>query len=325
MSDFLENLVARSLSDARTVRPQVLSIFEPPPANSGAIFRGSTAPEQPIVEHEMENPTAERLGQLQSLWRGTVEQGAMAVDPLLPHSAPSEKTQGRVAGDPITVTPPSHAEPLPSGRSETLPGAVTRKRAGVARVTIDEISGLKPANANDSLDEGAPAHSVRATRPEPRLRTDEPAKSPPTRPFANLFTPVKPEGKRSDPRPAVIEKEITGTIIREHHVHDEPAPARETQTAQLRPASGTRIVPAQQPKALSFAPIVPASIIVSPRVLPTPPHDEDATEAPPVHVTIGRVEVRATLPPPVPSPPQAASAPVMSLDEYLRQRAAGGR
>jgi hypothetical protein len=358
VSNFLENLVARSLSRIETVRPQVISIFEPPPVNGGAIFRGSAAPELPIVKHEVENPTAERLGQLQSLWRGTVEQDVMAVDPLLPqgpavtrtesprlrpvvddNGAPSEKTQGRVAGDPIAVKQFSLAQPSPSAPAETLPGAVTRKLAGVAPLIIDEVPGSKPPNANDRLDESAPVHFVGATRPEPpsvalgdpehpmreigaaplastqakHIRTEQPVKSPGPAPVASLSTPVKPVGKRSDAPPAVIEKGITKTIVREPHMHDEPAPGSEAHTGQLQPASAT-----------PTAPIVPASIIASPRVLPSP-NKQITTEAQSIHVTIGRVEVRATIPPPVRSRPQTAPAPVMSLDEYLRQRAAGDR
>jgi hypothetical protein len=41
-------------------------------------------------------------------------------------------------------------------------------------------------------------------------------------------------------------------------------------------------------------------------------------------VTIGRVEVRANLPA-APSKAPRASAPVLNLDEYLRQRAKGNR
>jgi hypothetical protein len=47
--------------------------------------------------------------------------------------------------------------------------------------------------------------------------------------------------------------------------------------------------------------------------------------SPTIHVTIGRVEVRAATP--VTSAPckPAAQSPVMSLEDYMRQRADGGR
>ncbi len=51
---------------------------------------------------------------------------------------------------------------------------------------------------------------------------------------------------------------------------------------------------------------------------------ESSAPAPTIQVTIGRIEVRAT-PPPTARPQTQRSAPsVMSLEEYLNQRAKGG-
>lgn len=51
---------------------------------------------------------------------------------------------------------------------------------------------------------------------------------------------------------------------------------------------------------------------------------QPAQPVPTIQVTIGRVEVRATLPPSVPSTPRQTPAPaVKSLDDYLRQREEG--
>jgi hypothetical protein len=46
---------------------------------------------------------------------------------------------------------------------------------------------------------------------------------------------------------------------------------------------------------------------------------------PTIHVTIGRVEVRATPPPSPLKKEQPNRTPVMSLDEYLHQRAQESR
>ncbi|MBX9581698.1 MAG: hypothetical protein K2X87_15455, partial [Gemmataceae bacterium] len=58
----------------------------------------------------------------------------------------------------------------------------------------------------------------------------------------------------------------------------------------------------------------------APRVEPQP-------EGPPVvRVTIGRVEVRANFPsPPAGRPPAGRPAPRLSLEDYLKGRAGGGR
>jgi hypothetical protein len=48
-------------------------------------------------------------------------------------------------------------------------------------------------------------------------------------------------------------------------------------------------------------------------------------EPPAIHVTIGRVEVRAMMPAAQVKPPPERSAPKMSLDDYLRSRNGGQR
>ena len=58
-----------------------------------------------------------------------------------------------------------------------------------------------------------------------------------------------------------------------------------------------------------------------PKVVQVGP-DEVAESAPIINVTIGRIEVRATNAPPAPR--RQSAAPLMSLDDYLRQRAGGG-
>jgi hypothetical protein len=66
--------------------------------------------------------------------------------------------------------------------------------------------------------------------------------------------------------------------------------------------------------------------------VPRPPLDappvrpDDASAEPVVRITIGRVEVRAVLPPPVPRPRREPPAPkTLSLDEYLDRRHGGKR
>jgi hypothetical protein len=79
----------------------------------------------------------------------------------------------------------------------------------------------------------------------------------------------------------------------------------------------------------------PTLVVVRPQVTPAPragPEAWSAPEAvgkqepaPTIQVTIGRIEIRAT-PPPASTPKRERSKPpVMSLDEYLRQRNQGGQ
>ena len=77
----------------------------------------------------------------------------------------------------------------------------------------------------------------------------------------------------------------------------------------------------------------PGPLVAQPRVASLPEHKRrqredmlcsDPEPAPAVHVAIGRVEVRATMPAQSSAKPRSALK-AMSLDEYLRQRSGGGR
>lgn len=78
------------------------------------------------------------------------------------------------------------------------------------------------------------------------------------------------------------------------------------------------------------APLVPSRLRLAeaaPPVRPRGPEQAVAAVEAPVSVTIGRVEIRATIrapQPPAPVRPAAAAADALSLDAYLRRRDGGG-
>jgi hypothetical protein len=73
---------------------------------------------------------------------------------------------------------------------------------------------------------------------------------------------------------------------------------------------------------------VAASVPSAARV-PVPPPTRSAARrepsAPDVHISIGRVEVRAATEPVVPPRRERRAEPLLSLDDYLRSRAGGDR
>jgi hypothetical protein len=99
--------------------------------------------------------------------------------------------------------------------------------------------------------------------------------------------------------------------------------------------SGERTVQvAEQPESPAVPiphPSKPTPVVIRPQVKPVQP-DEPKTPAnmmaapkfetaPPIRVTIGRVEVRAIMPPATPPPkPTPLPAPRLSLDDYLKKR-----
>jgi hypothetical protein len=97
-------------------------------------------------------------------------------------------------------------------------------------------------------------------------------------------------------------------------------------TPHIQPSSSPTTIPSTS-----------ATVVVQPQVMPyvepkaSAPTQVTATPEPmpTIQVTIGRIEVRATPPPTPPSQRQRetlprSAPPVMSLDEYLNQRAKGG-
>jgi hypothetical protein len=112
----------------------------------------------------------------------------------------------------------------------------------------------------------------------------------------------------------------------------QPAQAREQQPSIERHTE--QLSQAQEQQSSSDAPRV---VVVQSRVMPIERRGEDrssrgplslSAQAPPpaptIHVTIGRVEVRATAPAVPASKPRPAPQ-TTSLDDYLRQRSSGGK
>jgi hypothetical protein len=70
MSDFLTNLVQRSIAPNNLVRPQLVSLFEPAAPNDGAFFEPTDTAKVPIAEAQPQplQPN-ERISRVESLWR----------------------------------------------------------------------------------------------------------------------------------------------------------------------------------------------------------------------------------------------------------------
>jgi hypothetical protein len=143
----------------------------------------------------------------------------------------------------------------------------------------------------------------------------EPVPPPDVAPVAHPAA-NRPAVRRVSPQTGSAQRTVLPTTIRENdaisqalEVQPEPLPDRMAQ-----PAASERIVARPQVKlARQVEAALPAS------AEPTTPPPE-----PTVHVTIGRIEVRATPPPANTKREARARPPTLSLDEYLR-RYGGGR
>jgi hypothetical protein len=105
---------------------------------------------------------------------------------------------------------------------------------------------------------------------------------------------------------------------------------RETHVTHIERITGSNRGPAAAPG------IVPAPALPAPERMETSLAREQRENrlflaeaapapAPTIHVTIGRIEIRATPAAPAPARPAAPRPPGMSLDDYLRRRDGDGR
>jgi hypothetical protein len=159
------------------------------------------------------------------------------------------------------------------------------------------------------------------TTPRPELAARGPEGPPPR-------VPLPPRARADESRPARPPRPLDSEVPRQTGAHfpvhvearrspaDPPTSAYQSASEML--SAGTASL---SPRPLA----TPAAIIVRPRPaahpgLAVPDQMKSASLEPTIHVTIGRIEVRAI--PAAPAPPAKGrpASPVMTLDEYLRER-----
>jgi hypothetical protein len=318
MSDYLGNLVARSLFPPAVVRPRSPSRFEPPGTPYALVPEPDVEPAPSDLEQVMEDsPEADSLLRVQSLpsSKPDIEDTELAVQ--LPSERIQPETEARVEPCDAGADLPGRAQ-LP--RQDSPP-----KRAKMHALRLPP--NVKSIGAVSPL----PLRSQPPVIPPQKVATGERRAEPdhPGVPHREDDSTGN-QGIRTSPIPGIPVPAIGGAQTREApdpgQDHKLGGFANEQKSSfQARPGKlpVTRTISDQRLGFMPAMPIVPASNLGSPRGLRSAPKPEQQVERPSIHVTIGRVEVRAT-PPPVRSRPQAAQPRGMTLDEYLRRRASGG-
>ncbi len=316
MSDFLSNLITRTLRPAEVIQPRLASLFEP---SSGA---GAAAPVEPESSAEPAAPKpAVRQEESASVIRPSLQRQqegtrlAAVITPVSADGAPrrSPGTQGdalhrassRVV-ESATVEPTPPPYPNPSGTS-SMPGAKERVGSTVAALGL----GYRVAQAI-----GSPGPVVAGTK----------AATAPE--VASIAAAVG--GPSATPHPV----ETAGRVLSRPALGSEPTGqvtiGRNSERAVGRAghaARGERAAAPPSPSPVTSAVPIRSHAMRSLIEAVRPASRQSATAPEPtVHVTIGRVEVRA-IPPQGPAQGRERSVPaVMSLDEYLRRRSGeGGR
>ena len=199
---------------------------------------------------------------------------------------------------------------VPEERGQRLVRQITES-SGVSR-TWEQLSPLAQSDAQEEAGSIPKERSV-AVGTSSAPRAPRPTLSPLE--SASPATVITGEQSGSPQRPAMMPRATSREAPRDEQ--REASLARERATSSASPHSWEERLNAR----LAALAIVPReTAIQDSRSDLTPP----AAPPPTIHVTIGRIEVRAT-PPAAPPRKTTAQPPVMSLEDYMRQRAEGGR
>lgn len=341
MSGFLGHLIQRSLIERTVLRPRPVSLFEP--------LQPASAPDTPAAapfEFEPRPAFADRLS--------THRRFAEALDPDTRSAAPSE----------AVAPPVDEKQRQPASMPRPPAPMTPRDAAwqGQPRVSLPPASTATPAAAHehDTAAEPAinkaPSPFVEEMTPPASKQAEAGHAKPrlPQRPHAAAPTRAATESEWFDQPVALPSRRLQVQGKMPAHPDSQPgferppAPAPAQRSAPLAPDQAVaRGASPQRPVAAESAvrsiasasdplrslprkePGAPAQAILAPRLPPQPvahpvqPAVSQPAE-PAVHVTIGRVEIRAVSAPAAPKRP-APSKPALSLSDYLDRRSGGRR
>jgi hypothetical protein len=306
MSDYLDSLLARSTNPQEMVQPRPMSLFEPLPGTAWLPAGHLPAPEEGEGEPVSGDWTLGALETAQPAGRHPPSAPLVTgpdVEQRYPGILPTRADLR--AGPPAPQRPPAlamyrsdrtKAEPprIQPGPSLTQPNPFP---ASGTRVQPESARMTEPGSPRSGVGQAVPATA--ATR------------------AAGGDAPQVAVERVAQP---ALESAVEHTVL-ERIIRQAAPPDRFTESDRRVVAKAATAQP---------DPAVPLPVVARPQVRPYPePELSSAAEPaakpePTIQVTIGRIEVRATS---AASPPrkQMPTAPMLSLEDYLRQRNGGAR
>lgn len=298
MSDYLTNLAVRSVNLAEVIQPRLASRFEASRAHNALGLR--IAVPSLMDEEVMTEAPAEVSVHLPQEQHIELKAAAPEENVLRTPRPAQTQISSPKARETITVAVPQQEERA-EVKSETIgeprPLARTalRERLPVSSTLRTQPRVVPPpgddARMQNPADRVVLSPEVRSPVSEAMPQTTEPEQQPTRQPIMPPITRV------------VIERETEQYAT----VREQPVSSA-SHSVVVRP----RVIPLERQREEKR----------SGGAVPWPVHTQPP--APTIHVTIGRVEVRATGPA-APAPKPWSAPQTMSLDEYLRKRSGGGR
>lgn len=301
MSDFLTHLVQRTLSPTAEVRPSLPSRFGAMPAQAEENAQAGRAAElggQAVPPRQRSTPPPAT---------GTLRAGEQVLEALAPPGAtrPQAPPPPAMPADPATLS-------APAGRSD--PPDRPRPNSPASKPAPGDAS--RPQTASKSVE---PSQTLRPVTPALSSLETRDGRQPRGEGNANGFIGERatvlspPEEERRDEGTEAVPKEASGNALNPSSSLKAPvgAPAPDNAAPANAPRRPIEI------RATKATP--PPATSLSSRTLHQTPARPESAAPPPIHVTIGRVEVRA-LPAAVPAPPAPSPTPKLGLGEFLETR-----
>jgi hypothetical protein len=303
MSDFLSQLADRALALPPMVRPRLQSIYEPPAASV------LLNPLEEHVEVPAEQPRAIEPAHEQTLQSHEEQSEAKPA---------SEGIDGRHRSETVDQKPVNERIDRKQARKAVDRKSATPQKREVRPQPLPEQAVLTKGDAPRTAplpNEPESAGEIETTEPKTRLhrigrKEDGQLERVPTAAAKQPITPHEEAKARSAESDLEIHTPPTQReSIQPQTFSHESKPRVEKRAA--RPVVVT-VRSAQRPRKEQVAPALPLTLV--------PREERSRASTPTVHVTIGRVEVRAVMPPISTPMIESPVAPKISLEEYLKAR-----
>jgi hypothetical protein len=307
MSDYLTNLVARSLAPSAGVLPRLPTAFEPSPETA--------------LPGEDEPPPLEVVEIKEASHRSAAPDRAPEATTMTPRAFPpsagADDPNPPASGTPVAR---SAAAPLrPSDEETPPPAAASELQRGPVAPSITAARAIEPRSAPVDSPALAPAVKPARALSQDEVLQESPAPAPSVAAPSPMRQPVAPRLEPSMQQAPTVPPEVPAaapppvTPTHARPAAEQPEVVVPLRMSEARPAPVKPVVARHEP-ALESAEEPPQVARAAPAV------PEALKAGPTIQVTIGRVEVRAKLPPATPPDRPRRQPAVMSLEEYLRRR-----
>jgi hypothetical protein len=297
MSGLLGSLIARNLGGSSSLRARSLSLFEPSPASALSTspptrIQSTMRSEEPMTEESNWILNRAQDFPAEEADIGTARQRTPVAREVTPHKR-------------IGIIPPIAEIPGDGNASLSLEEARTvAARPRIRTANIQSAPVAPPRASNGAETQTGPSHPPRSPISALAGRA---AEETPTPFRQSTLRPSAEEGRLTFGR--------TQSSLLDAATTTRNSSSERVETASLAAGRGTRMDYPAAP------PLLPAKrrAIQSDFRLPA------QNPEPSIHVTIGRIEIRAEREGPSPRKNEKAASPVMGLEEYLRRKNTRGK